>query len=96
MTHSLSGALANTVPHRLTAGHYLSVCSEVLRTRHPESGELALLVEPNAGPGHATVLGLVMFGARHRPEKPRFAGGINAGVLARVGGRVRTWFAEMF
>ena len=42
-------ALASAVPHRLTAGHYLSVCSEVLRTRHPESGELALLVEPNAG-----------------------------------------------
>jgi N-methylhydantoinase B len=42
-------ALAATVPERLPAGHYLSVCSEVLRTRHPETGDMALLVEPNAG-----------------------------------------------
>ena len=54
------------------------------------------LVEPNAGPSYATVIGLVMFGARHRPEKPRFVGGMNAGVIARVGDRVRTWFAEIF
>ncbi len=42
-------ALAKALPDRLTAGQYLSVCSQVMRTRHPESGELALLVEPNAG-----------------------------------------------
>ena len=42
-------ALAKALPERLTAGQYLSVCSQVLRTRHPASGELALLVEPNAG-----------------------------------------------
>ena len=42
-------ALAPVLPQALTAGHYLSVCSEVLRTRQPATGELALLVEPNAG-----------------------------------------------
>lgn len=42
-------ALAPVLPQRLSAGHYLSVCSQVLRTRNPLTGELALLVEPNAG-----------------------------------------------
>ncbi len=42
-------ALGSILPKRLTAGHYLSVCSEVLRTRNPETGDMALLVEPNAG-----------------------------------------------
>lgn len=42
-------ALAPVLPERLPAGHYLSVCSQVLRTRNPLTGELALLVEPNAG-----------------------------------------------
>ncbi|UCH24701.1 MAG: hydantoinase B/oxoprolinase family protein, partial [Trueperaceae bacterium] len=42
-------ALGPVLPGSLTAGHYLSVCPEVLQTRHPVTGELALLVEPNAG-----------------------------------------------
>lgn len=42
-------ALAPHLPEALGAGHYLSVCSEVLRTRDTRTGELALLVEPNAG-----------------------------------------------
>jgi N-methylhydantoinase B len=42
-------ALAPELAERLTAGHYLSVCSQVLRTRNPVTGEMALLVEPNAG-----------------------------------------------
>ena len=42
-------ALAAVLPDRLTAGHYLSVCSQVIRTRDPRSGVTALLVEPNAG-----------------------------------------------
>lgn len=42
-------ALAPVLPEQLTAGHYRSVCAEVIRTRHPETGELALLVEPNPG-----------------------------------------------
>lgn len=42
-------ALAPHLPEHLGAGHYLSVCSEVLRTQDARTGELALLVEPNAG-----------------------------------------------
>jgi N-methylhydantoinase B len=42
-------ALAPALAERLTAGHYLSVCSQVLRTRNPVTGEMALLVEPSAG-----------------------------------------------
>lgn len=42
-------ALALHLPEHLGAGHYLSVCSEVLRTRDTRADELALLVEPNAG-----------------------------------------------
>jgi N-methylhydantoinase B len=42
-------ALAPIVPDRLTAGHFLSVCGVVVAGRHPDSGELFLLVEPQAG-----------------------------------------------
>ena len=42
-------ALATACPDRLTAGHFLSVCSTSLSCRHPDTGEDALLVEPHAG-----------------------------------------------
>ncbi|MFQ6117030.1 MAG: hydantoinase B/oxoprolinase family protein [Candidatus Bipolaricaulia bacterium] len=42
-------ALAPHIPERLTAGHFLSVCGLVLAGNHPDSGELFLLVEPQAG-----------------------------------------------
>ncbi|GAC1396809.1 MAG: hydantoinase B/oxoprolinase family protein [Chloroflexota bacterium] len=42
-------ALAPIVPHRLTAGHFLSVCGTVVYGLHPEDGSLFLLVEPQAG-----------------------------------------------
>lgn len=42
-------ALAPIVPDRLTAGHFLSVCGVVVAGRHPDTGELFLLVEPQAG-----------------------------------------------
>jgi N-methylhydantoinase B len=42
-------ALAPVVPHRLTAGHFLSVCGTVVFGLHPEDGSLYLLVEPQAG-----------------------------------------------
>jgi N-methylhydantoinase B len=42
-------ALANTFPDRLTAGHYLSVCSVVLAGIHQDSGEPFLVVEPTCG-----------------------------------------------
>lgn len=42
-------ALAPVVPERLTAGHFLSVCGVVVAGLHPDTGELFLLVEPQAG-----------------------------------------------
>ncbi len=42
-------ALARACPDRLSAGHFLSVCSTSLSCRHPDTGEDALLVEPHAG-----------------------------------------------
>lgn len=42
-------ALAPVLPDRLTAGHFLSVCGTVISGRHPETGELFILVEPQAG-----------------------------------------------
>jgi N-methylhydantoinase B len=42
-------ALAHVVPDRLTAGHFLSVCGVVVAGLHPDTGELFLLVEPQAG-----------------------------------------------
>jgi N-methylhydantoinase B len=42
-------ALAPIVPHRLPAGHFLSVCGTVVAGEHPDTGELFLLVEPHAG-----------------------------------------------
>jgi N-methylhydantoinase B len=42
-------ALAPIVPERLTAGHFLSVCGVVVAGMHPDTGELFLLVEPQAG-----------------------------------------------
>lgn len=42
-------ALAPVIPDRLTAGHFLSVCGVVLAGKHPDTGDLFLLVEPQAG-----------------------------------------------
>ncbi|CAN5686599.1 hydantoinase B/oxoprolinase family protein [soil metagenome] len=42
-------ALAPVVPHRLSAGHFLSVCADVTFTIHPDTGLPVILVEPNAG-----------------------------------------------
>jgi N-methylhydantoinase B len=42
-------ALAPHVPHRLPAGHFLSVCGTVLSGSHPDTGEFFLLVEPLVG-----------------------------------------------
>ncbi|WP_134698664.1 hydantoinase B/oxoprolinase family protein [Ammoniphilus sp. YIM 78166] len=42
-------ALAPVVPHRLNAGHFLSVCGVVLAGIHPDTNEPFLTVEPTAG-----------------------------------------------
>ena len=42
-------ALAPHMPERMTAGHFLSVCGLILAGPHADTGELAILVEPQAG-----------------------------------------------
>ncbi|WP_031514778.1 hydantoinase B/oxoprolinase family protein [Desulfofalx alkaliphila] len=42
-------ALAPVVPHRLTAGHLLSVCAVVVSGMHPDTNEPFLIVEPSVG-----------------------------------------------
>ena len=42
-------AMAPVLPGRLPAGHFLSVCGTVVAGLHPDTGELFLLVEPQAG-----------------------------------------------
>ncbi|WP_035297192.1 hydantoinase B/oxoprolinase family protein [Brevibacillus thermoruber] len=42
-------ALAPVVPHRLNAGHLLSVCGVVLSGIHPDTNEPFLIVEPSVG-----------------------------------------------
>lgn len=42
-------AMVPVLPRRLPAGHFLSVCGVVLAGLHPDTGELFLLVEPQAG-----------------------------------------------
>lgn len=42
-------ALAPVVPERLPAGHFMSVCGTVVAGQHPDTDELFLLVEPQAG-----------------------------------------------
>jgi N-methylhydantoinase B len=42
-------ALAPAFPDRLTAGTFVSVCSTSLALTHPDTGEEALLIEPQAG-----------------------------------------------
>ncbi|MFQ5795423.1 MAG: hydantoinase B/oxoprolinase family protein [Candidatus Bipolaricaulia bacterium] len=42
-------ALAPHIPERLTAGHFLSVCGTILSGIHPDTDELFILVEPQAG-----------------------------------------------
>ncbi|MCX9077914.1 MAG: hydantoinase B/oxoprolinase family protein [Candidatus Methanoperedens sp.] len=42
-------ALAPIVPERLTVGHFMSVCGTIVSGIHPDTGELFILVEPQAG-----------------------------------------------
>jgi N-methylhydantoinase B len=42
-------AVAEAFPERLTAGSFVSVCSTSLALTHPDTGEPALLVEPQPG-----------------------------------------------
>lgn len=42
-------ALADQLPNRLTAGHFLSICSITLTGNHPDTDNPYLIVEPNVG-----------------------------------------------
>ena len=42
-------AMSPVLPDRLPAGHFLSVCGTVVAGLHPDTGDLFLLVEPQAG-----------------------------------------------
>lgn len=42
-------ALAPVMPDRLPAGHFLSVCGTIISGKHPDTGELFILVEPQVG-----------------------------------------------
>ncbi|HYG72954.1 MAG TPA: hydantoinase B/oxoprolinase family protein [Actinomycetota bacterium] len=42
-------ALAPSMPERLTAGSFVSVCATAISCTHPDTGEPTLLVEPQAG-----------------------------------------------
>lgn len=42
-------ALANDLPNRLVAGHFLSICSITLTGNHPDTNEPFLIVEPSVG-----------------------------------------------
>ncbi|MDM5196739.1 hydantoinase B/oxoprolinase family protein [Fictibacillus enclensis] len=42
-------ALAPVVPHRLSAGHFLSVCVAILTGQHQDTDERFLIVEPSVG-----------------------------------------------
>lgn len=42
-------ALANDLPNRLVAGHFLSICSITLTGNHPDTKEPFLIVEPSVG-----------------------------------------------
>lgn len=42
-------ALAEAMPKRATAGHFLSLCCDLIAGNHPDTDELFILFEPNAG-----------------------------------------------
>src|SRR5262249_2008340 len=42
-------ALAPVLPERLTAGHFVSICADLITGMHPETDELFILFEPNCG-----------------------------------------------
>ena len=42
-------ALAPAMPDRMTAGHFVSICADLITGLHPETDELFILFEPNSG-----------------------------------------------
>jgi cell division protein FtsA len=54
------------------------------------------LIEPPAGPQHATAMGLALYGARHRQPRKVVALSMPSGLIGRVGGKMKNWFSEVF
>ena len=54
------------------------------------------LIEPASGPQHATAIGLALFGAHHQSASRRVQVPVGAGLIGRMGGKVKAWFTEMF
>jgi cell division protein FtsA len=65
-----------------------------VRLGQPSGAEA--LIEPMAGPQHATAIGLARYSGRNRRPQRRFPLGVHTGSITRVGDRVRAWFSEMF
>ncbi|MCP3981625.1 MAG: cell division protein FtsA [bacterium] len=54
------------------------------------------LVDPAAGPQHATAIGLALYTAKNRRPRAGVPLTAQTGALGRVGGRVKAWLSEMF
>jgi cell division protein FtsA len=67
-----------------------------LPVRVGEPGGVGGLTDPVSGPQYATAVGLALYGAHHQSPRRWSAVPASTGVLTRVGGRMRSWFAEMF
>lgn len=66
-----------------------------LPVRRGQPSGVGGLADPGSGPEYATAVGLALYGARHRSPRRRTVQ-VPAGMLGRVGGRVRQWISEMF
>ena len=67
-----------------------------LPVRRGQPGGIGGRVEPACGPQYCTAAGLALYGARHRDRGFRERARSPRGLLGNFGGRVRTWFNEMF
>jgi len=69
-----------------------------LPVRMSQPRDSQAMVEPAAGPQHATAIGLALHGARNSvpASRMRMPIGVSSGVLGRVGSRVKEWISEIF
>ena len=67
-----------------------------LPVRRGEPVGVAGLTEPVSGPQHATAIGLALYGARHERQRTWAGMPANAGLVVKMGSRVRAWFSEVF
>lgn len=67
-----------------------------LPVRRGHAGGAGGLTESAGGPSHATAVGLALYGARNQTTRRWGNVPANAGLLMKMGGRMRAWFSEMF